>query len=73
MFHVFRGIKKIIVMKCYKKPLLCVDNFRSVNLECEESYLIVQKGSKIKIQEGSKIKIQKVSKIKIQNSSTIKI
>ena len=36
----------------------CVDNVWSVNLECEKSYLTVQKISKIKIQKGSTIKIQ---------------
>ena len=60
-------------MKCVNKPLLRVDNFWNVNLECEKNYLIVQKGSKIKIQNSSTIKIQKGSTIKIQKSSTIKI
>ena len=40
-----------------------------MNLECERSYLIVQKGTKIKIQKGAKIKIQKRSKgFRNQNS-----
>ena len=66
------GIKKPIIMKCNKR-LLCVDNFLSVNLECDKSYLIVQKGSKFKIQKGSTIKIQNSFTIKIQISPTIKI
>ena len=63
------GIKKTSVIECVKKHFLCVDNFWSVSFECQKSYLILQKISKIKIQKGSKIKTQKGSTIKIQNSS----
>ena len=48
------GINNASVMKCIKMRFLCVDNFWSMNLECEASYLIVQKSFKIKIQKGSK-------------------
>ena len=67
------GIKKTSVKECVKERFLCVDNFWSLNPECEKRYFIVQKGAKIKIQKGSTIKIQNSSTIKIQNRSTIKI
>ena len=61
------GIKKTSVIECVKKLFLCVDNFWSVNLECQESYLIFQKISKIKIQKVLKLRLKRVlqSKFKI--------
>ena len=55
--YVFKEYKKTTVMKCVNKRLLCVDNFCSVNLASEKSYLMFQKGSKIKIKKCSKINI----------------
>ena len=60
-------------MKCVKKHFLSQNNIWGVNLDCEKSFLIVQKCSKIKIRKGSKIKIQKGSRIKIKKSPNIKI
>ena len=57
---------------------MCVDIFWSVNLECERSYLIVQKGFKIKIKKCSKIKTENCAKdcaqsrFKIVSQSRIK-
>ena len=71
-FFMFSGsIKRRVSWNVLRSIFFCVDNFWSVNLECEK--ISVQKASKIKKQKGSKIKIGKGSSIRIQNSFTIKI